>query len=77
MRTEDEPYTLSSVAKRQRRTAMLSQSHIEPLQKYLANIKAEHPHLTEEWMYRKFTKSMQNYTPNEQSRKNMIVSETH
>jgi uracil-DNA glycosylase len=42
MRPEDEPYTLDSIAERQRRIAMLGQSHIEPLQKYLSNIKAEH-----------------------------------
>ncbi len=42
MKLEDEPYALSSLAERQRRIAMLSQPHIEPLTKYLANIKAEH-----------------------------------
>ena len=42
MKPENEPYALSSLAERQRRIAMLNQSHIAPLQKYLANIKAEH-----------------------------------
>jgi uracil-DNA glycosylase len=42
MKPEDEPYALESLAERQRRLAMLSQPHIEPLAKYLARIKAEH-----------------------------------
>lgn len=42
MKPEDEPYALNALSERQRRSAMLSQSHIEPLQRYLANIKAEH-----------------------------------
>jgi hypothetical protein len=43
MKPEDEPYALKKLSERQRRSAMLHQSHIEPLAMYLAKIKAEHP----------------------------------
>lgn len=43
MKTEDEPYALSSMVERQRRIGMLSQSHIAPLAEYLEKIKTEHP----------------------------------
>ena len=42
MKPEDEPYALNSPDERQRRIALLNQSHIAPLAKYLADIKAEH-----------------------------------
>lgn len=42
MKPEDEPYSLSSPVERQRRLAMLHQAHIGSLEKYLADIKAEH-----------------------------------
>ena len=43
MKPEDEPYALKVLSEQQRRSAMLQQSHIEPLATYLAKIKAEHP----------------------------------
>jgi uracil-DNA glycosylase len=43
MKPEDEPYALKTLSEQQRRSAMLHQSHIEPLATYLAKIKAEHP----------------------------------
>ena len=43
MKPEDEPNALKSPDERQRRIALLNQSHIAPLAKYLADIKAEHP----------------------------------
>ena len=43
MKPEDEPYALKTFSERQRRVAMLYQSHIEPLVTYLAKIKADHP----------------------------------
>ncbi|MEO6907373.1 MAG: hypothetical protein ABI210_05745 [Abditibacteriaceae bacterium] len=42
MKPEDEPYALKSPDEQQRRIALLNQSHIAPLAKYLADIKAEH-----------------------------------
>ena len=43
MKPEDEPCALQTLSEQQRRSAMLRQSHIEPLATYLAKIKAEHP----------------------------------
>ena len=43
MQPENEPYALSFEAERERRAAMLEQSHIKPLIKYLADVKARHP----------------------------------
>ena len=42
MKPEDEHYALNSAAERERRAAMLNHSHIAPLVKYLADIKARH-----------------------------------